>query len=81
MCKINLIFSKDELKGVRKKQLAALENDAIRQIRKSRQLQKIILGDSGVRKIIRAKPPTKLRAALRGKLRRKVKRFKLSDFT
>jgi hypothetical protein len=78
MCKLNLIFSKAELKGVRKRHRAALEKDAIRQIRKSRQLQKIILGDKGIRKMIREKPSTKLRAALRGKLRRKV--FKLSEF-
>lgn len=79
MCKIDLIFSKDELKRVRKRQRDALENDAIRQIQKSRELQKIILRDPGVRKMIRTKPPAKLRAALRGKLRRKVKRFKLSE--
>jgi len=74
MCKINLIFSKKELKGVRKAHRDGLQRDAIRQIRKSPQLKKIIS------KIIRENPPKELRAALRKKLHPKVKRFKLSVF-
>ena len=71
MCKIDLIFSKKELKGVHKQRL---ERDAIRQIRKSRELKALIS------KIIRENPPKELRAALRKKLHPKVKRFKLSVF-
>ena len=80
MCKIDVVFSKKELKALRKRQRDALEKDAIRQVRNSPAIQKIILGDPRVRKMIKAKPPKKLVALLRGGLRAKFKQLKLADF-
>ena len=80
MCKIDLIFSKKELKALRKRQRDALEKDAIRHVRTSPEIQKIILGDPRVRKMIKAKPPKKFRQMMRGDLRATLQRFKLSDF-
>jgi hypothetical protein len=68
MCKINTILSKKELGALTPKQQRALQNRAVRHVRTSPELHKIISGHARVRKIIRTKPNGKFRAAMRKKL-------------
>jgi hypothetical protein len=68
MCKINTILSKKELGALTPKQQRALQKQAIRHVRSSPELHKIISGHPRVRKIIRMKPNGKFRAEMRKKL-------------
>ena len=69
MCKINTVFSKRELRALKPKQRKALEKQAVRHVRNSPEIQKIISSHPKVRSIIRTKPDRKLRVAMRKKLR------------
>jgi len=68
MCKINTILSKKELSALTPKQKSALQKRAIRHVRSSPELHKIISGHPRVRRIIKTKPNAKFRAAMRKKL-------------
>jgi hypothetical protein len=68
MCKINTVLSKKELRALKLSQRKALEKEAVRHVRNSPEIQKIISTHPKVRAIIRTKPNGKLRAAMRKKL-------------
>ena len=68
MCKINTILSKKELNALKPKQRRALQKQAIRQVRNSPEIHKIISAHPKVRAIIKTKPNGKFRAAMRKKL-------------
>jgi hypothetical protein len=68
MCKINTILSKKELSALKPKQKTALQKQAVRHVRTSPELHKIISVHPKVRTIIRTKPNGKFRAAMRKKL-------------
>ena len=77
MCKIDLIFSKEELKALRKRKRDQLQKHATRQVLNSPEIHKILLGNPRIRKMIKENPPKKLLAVLRRDLQKK---FALSDF-
>jgi hypothetical protein len=68
MCKINTILSKKELGALKPKQKRALQKQAVRHVRTSPELHKIISVHPKVRTIIQTKPNGKFRAAMRKKL-------------
>lgn len=68
MCKINTVLSKNELRALKPRQRMALQKQAIRHVRSSPAIHKIISAHPKVRAIIRTKPNAKFRAAMRKKL-------------
>ena len=68
MAKINTILSKKELRALKPSQRRALEKQAVRHVRNSPEIHKIISAHPKVRAIIKAKPNGKFRAAMRKKL-------------
>jgi hypothetical protein len=73
MCKIDLLFSKKDLKALGKKGRDKLQKHVARQVLTSPAIHKILLGNKRIRNMIKENPPKKLLPVLR-------KKFALSDF-
>jgi len=77
MCKIDLLFSKKDLKALGKKGRDKLQKRVTRQVLNSRAIHKILLRNKRIQKLIKENPPSKLVKVLRKDVQKK---FALSDF-
>jgi hypothetical protein len=69
MCKIDHLFSAEELKALGPKERDKLKKRALHHVRNSPEIHKIISEHSKVRTIMKKKPHPKFRKAMRKKLR------------
>ncbi len=68
MCKINTLYSPQELKSLGPKKKKELQKHAERHVRNSAEIHKIIGENAKVKRIMRTEPHSKFRTAMRKKL-------------